>query len=50
MTKPEILDRIKELSDQLGGTLLHQEVYTTEGDRAKRIIITYDNEIPQLDV
>ena len=49
MTKQEILDRIEELSNQLGGTLLNQEVYTTTGKRAHRIIITYDNEIPELD-
>ena len=43
--KKEILDEIEYLSKKLNGEYLHQSIINSNGEIAKRIIITYDNEV-----
>ena len=43
--KKEILDEIECLSKKLGGDYLHQNIINTKGQSAKRILITYDNDL-----
>ena len=43
--KKEILDEIEYLAKKLGGEYLHQNIIDTKGQSAKRILITYDNDL-----
>jgi len=43
--KEDILKEIEKLATQLGGDYMHQNFINTKGDTAKRIIITYDDQI-----
>jgi len=43
--KEVILNKIEELSEQLGGDYLHQNFINTKGQSAKRIQIIYDNDL-----
>ena len=43
--KEVILNKIEKLSEQLGGDYLHQNIINTKGESAKRILITYDNDL-----
>ena len=45
MTKEEILAKIKKLAEELGGDYLHQDIINTKGESAKRILITYENNL-----
>tara|TARA_B100001996_G_scaffold188771_1_gene144471 strand:+ start:385 stop:543 length:159 start_codon:yes stop_codon:yes gene_type:complete len=43
--KKEIIDEIESLSKKLGGEYLHQSLIDIKGNSAKRILITYDNDL-----
>jgi len=43
--KKEIVDEIEYLAKKLDAEYLHQNIINIKGESAKRILITYDNDL-----